>query len=59
MKIKDYTLFTGNGKSRKATKVILPDGKEIRFLVKLSQKRAIREAQRSINHDNENKPLEK
>ncbi len=47
MEVKTYTLFTSSGRHiRKATKVILPNGKEIRFMEKLSKKRAIREIER-------------
>ena len=42
-----YNLFAGNGRHiRKATKVIFPDGKEIRFLERVGKKLAIREALR-------------
>jgi len=44
MIIKDYSLYASNGKYiRKATMVILDDGRVIRFLDKVSKKVALRQ----------------
>lgn len=49
MKVASYNLTASNGKHiRRATKVILPDGTEIKFLDLLSNKEAIRQAQYQI-----------
>jgi hypothetical protein len=50
MKVENYHLHASNGKHiRIATKVILEDGREIRFLERLSKKQAIRSAQFEIS----------
>jgi hypothetical protein len=42
MKVETYQLVAGNGRPvRKATKVVFPDGVEVRFMEKLSKRRAI------------------
>lgn len=45
MRVENYNLVATNGRHiRKATKVIYDDGKEIRFVEKVSKKEAIRNA---------------
>jgi hypothetical protein len=45
MKVETYQLVAGNGRPvRKATKVVFPDGVEVRFMEKLSKRRAIEQA---------------
>jgi hypothetical protein len=47
-----YRLITPKGRHiRIATKVILPDGREIRFMDKLSKKEAIRQAENLIKRE--------
>jgi hypothetical protein len=46
MTVKNYTLKAANGKHvRVATMVVLDNGKEIKFMEKMSKKEAIRNAQ--------------
>jgi hypothetical protein len=46
MKVQDYKLYASNGRYiRTATKVIFNDGKEIKFLDKMSKKEAVKNAQ--------------
>ena len=52
IRVETYNLKTRKGKHiRKATMVIFPDGKVIRFIEKMGKKEAIRQAQkqREIN----------
>ena len=49
MKVESYKLYASNGRYiRTATKVILNDGKEIKFLDKMSKKEAIKNAQTQL-----------
>lgn len=49
-KVEDYKLLTGSGRYiRKATKVILKNGKEISFIEKLGKKEAIKNALYQLN----------
>jgi len=44
MKIQNYRLYASNGKYiRIATKVILDDGREIKFIEKMSKKQAMKQ----------------
>jgi hypothetical protein len=46
MTVKNYTLIASNGrKTRVATKVVLSDGTEIKFIERLSKRDAIRNAE--------------
>jgi hypothetical protein len=45
MKVETCQLVAGNGRPiRKATKVVFPDGVEVRFMEKMSKRRAIEQA---------------
>jgi hypothetical protein len=49
MKVQNYKLITSSGKHiRMATKVILPNGKEIKFPERMSQKEAKRQAIKAL-----------
>jgi hypothetical protein len=49
MKAENYNLKNQNGHLRVAAKVILDNGREIRFMDKLSKKEAVRNALELIN----------
>lgn len=51
MQVTSYRLTAANGRHiRMATKIILNDGKEVRFLEKLSRREAIRQLQLDTYH---------
>jgi len=51
MKVSDYILKTRDGKRiRKATKVTLDNGQEIRFIEHISNKEAIKNAKRYLRN---------
>lgn len=44
MQVKDYTLTAANGRRiRRATMIVLDDGKEVRFLEHMSKREAVRQ----------------
>lgn len=50
MKVETYTLTTKNGnRIRKATRVILPDGRKIEFTELMSKKQAIKQALEQVS----------